>query len=121
MDCLTRERKLALLLEYQFDFIIFLFVSIVYPALSHRAPPPPVDALGKSTILNLWWLVTVWSLLWAFHGCPDLFWWPKFSYQLRTINCAYLNFCNFKKIVCVCVYVFRSFSFFDVWPFKGLA
>lgn len=61
-----------LLLEYQFDFIIFLFVSIVYPALSHRAPPLPVDALGKSTIRNLWWLVTVWSLLWAFRGCPDL-------------------------------------------------
>lgn len=37
---LTHERKVRLLLEYQFDFIIFLFVSIVYPALSHRTPPP---------------------------------------------------------------------------------
>lgn len=42
MDSLTHETKvrlLLLLLEYRFDFIIFLFVSIVYPALSHRVPP----------------------------------------------------------------------------------
>lgn len=39
VDCVTRERKVRLLLEYQFDFIIFLFVSIVCPALSHHACP----------------------------------------------------------------------------------
>lgn len=38
MDWLARERKVRLLLEYQFDFMIFLFVSIVYPALCHRVP-----------------------------------------------------------------------------------
>ena len=36
--------QVRLLPEYQFDFIIFLFVSIVYPALSHRVPP----ASGRS-------------------------------------------------------------------------
>lgn len=45
-----REGKVRqALLGYQFDVIVFLSVSNVYPALPHRVPLP-VDTQGKSTL-----------------------------------------------------------------------
>lgn len=76
----------------------------MYPALSHRAPLP-VDAFGKSSLLTLWWLVTVWSSRGLSMVVQNLCWLPRFSCELKSINGACLILHIFITNLCVCVLI----------------
>lgn len=111
MDCWAHEREVRLLLEYQFDGIMFLFVSIVYPALS-PVRPPPVEVLGKlPSILRR--LVTAWSLCGLVQACASGPHSPASSEQPAVPTQASTTL---RKRVCVCFDHFLP----PCWAFNGL-
>lgn len=101
-------RKVRLLLESQFDFIIFLFVSIVCPALSPCAPRQWTLSVSLPSRLSGGWsrcgpCCGLSMVVQAYASCPSF---PASSARNNQLCLLNLIFHNFKRKSCVyvCVY-----------------